>query len=174
MTPGTQYVLFLSVSRDPGGSDAGLLEGRCCDVYADGGTRWLNNAYDPEAWTTAWCCGFETNDLAFRAAFGSAPPAVAPANTDLPVISGRATVLRTLTATTGTWSGTDPISFGYQWNRCSPDTGCLDIPSATSSSYRVSRFDLGFSLDLRVIATNVAGSTSVTSAQTAVVPQKGR
>lgn len=41
--------------------------------------------------------------------------AVAPSNTVLPTISGTATVGQMLTAATGTWSGTTPITYTYAW-----------------------------------------------------------
>ena len=44
--------------------------------------------------------------------------AVAPVDSVPPAIQGTAQVGRTVSADTGTWSGTAPISYGYQWRRC--------------------------------------------------------
>ncbi len=44
--------------------------------------------------------------------------ASAPANTVLPSISGTVQVGQTLTASAGTWTGTAPITYTYQWQRC--------------------------------------------------------
>ena len=76
--------------------------------------------------------------------------AVAPVNTALPVITGIVQVGKTLTASNGTWTGSLPISYTYQWQFCSSgvvyarsttDTSqlisCGDIFGATSSSYTV-------------------------------------
>lgn len=56
--------------------------------------------------------------------------AVAPVNTAIPVISGTLEVGETLTASTGTWTGTAPITYTYQWKR-----NGVDIPGATNSTY---------------------------------------
>ena len=67
--------------------------------------------------------------------------ASAPSNTSVPVVSGVAQVGQTLTASTGSWSGTSPISYAYQWQRCSP--GCVAVAGATESTYVVAAADLG-------------------------------
>lgn len=91
--------------------------------------------------------------------------AVAPANTALPAISGTAQVGQALTASTGSWSGTTPITYAYQWQR-----GTSNISGATSASYTVQSADAGATLRVIVTATNAAGSAQATSAATAAVP----
>ena len=66
---------------------------------------------------------------------------VQPSNVAPPAISGTGVVGRTLSASTGTWSGTKPIGFTYQWQRCQP--GCADIAGATGSSYTLAGPDTG-------------------------------
>src|SRR5206468_1012970 len=63
-------------------------------------------------------------------------PSQSPANTSPPTISGNAQPGQTLAANPGSWSGTPPISFAYQWRRCN-DTGasCQDIAGATTQTY---------------------------------------
>lgn len=98
---------------------------------------------------------------------GSAPQPTTPANTSLPGISGTAAVGETLIGSPGTWSGSTPISYAYQWERCSGS--CANISGATSSSYTVQSADAGSTLLLSVTASNSAGSASATSSQTATV-----
>jgi hypothetical protein len=106
---------------------------------------------------------------------GSASSSAMPANTAEPVVQGTPVVDNTLTATTGTWSGSTPMTFTYQWRRC-PKTGgasdasdCTVVSDATRSTYRVRQEDVGFTLRVRVTATNADGSATVASNATAVV-----
>lgn len=100
---------------------------------------------------------------------------VAPANTAEPVISGSPVEASTLTATNGTWTGTSPITFAYQWVRCGADGGlpdgsdCAAIAGATSSSYTLASADVGSRLRVRVTATNGAGTQTVASNATSIV-----
>jgi hypothetical protein len=98
---------------------------------------------------------------------------VAPASTAPPVISGPAQVGQTLTAMTGTWSGTAPISFAYRWRR-SANGGAtwLDIPNATAASYTVAASDLAWMIRVVVTATNAADSIAAVSAATPAVTQR--
>jgi len=90
-------------------------------------------------------------------------PLTNPSNSLPPVISGTTTAGQTLTGSTGAWSGTPPISFSYQWERCV--SSCSAITGATSSSYTLTRGDVGARIALVVTATNSGGSANATSAQ---------
>lgn len=87
-----------------------------------------------------------------------------PTNSAIPTISGTAQVGQTLTSSTGSWSGTTPITYTYQWRR-----GGSNISGATSSSYTCVSADVGASLSCAVTATNSIGSATATSAGTAAV-----
>src|SRR5215211_741859 len=52
-----------------------------------------------------------------RTATVEAKPA-APVNGSPPTVSGTARAGQTLTAGPGSWSGSEPIGYGYQWRRC--------------------------------------------------------
>ncbi len=88
---------------------------------------------------------------------------VVPSNSSLPVISGTPKVGATLTSSSGAWSGTAPVSYAYQWERCAAGT-CAAISGATDTSYTLTRADSGARIVVRVAATNSAGSSSATSA----------
>ena len=97
----------------------------------------------------------------------------APANISPPVIDEPAPAVGdSINASTGTWSGSAPLSFTYQWRSCTPDGGgCADIPGANASGYTVRQADLDRALRVRVSASNASGSASRDSAITdAVVP----
>jgi hypothetical protein len=95
---------------------------------------------------------------------------ILPSNTVLPAISGLLKVGQLLTASTGTWSGTAPITYTYQWQLCNLEgSGCSNIAKATSSSFLLSLLDLGLPLRVAVTASNVAGSTSATSNATGLI-----
>src|SRR5205823_2914831 len=98
------------------------------------------------------------------------PGPVAPSNTSLPPISGRPQMGQTLPADPGVWTGTQPISYGYQWRSCDQDgANCLDILDANSQTYTLTVSDVGNTVRVAVTASNTGGSSTATSDQTAVV-----
>jgi hypothetical protein len=101
---------------------------------------------------------------------GASTAADPPRVRTLPVVTGVVEVGRTLTATTGTWSGTEPITFKYQWRRCpAAGSGCVDVAGATAQTYVLVSADQGHRMRVRVIATNSVGSRAADSRRTAVV-----
>jgi fibronectin type 3 domain-containing protein len=102
--------------------------------------------------------------------YDSVLAAVMPTNDSLPTVTGTPQFGQTLTADAGTWSGTSPIAYAYQWRRCDASGGnCVDIGGATGSSYTLAAADVGATVRVTVTATNVAGSGSATSNASAVV-----
>jgi hypothetical protein len=113
-----------------------------------------------------------------RNAFGStkatsAPTAVVaprgpfPANTAAPVISGTPHAGETLSASTGTWTNA-PTGFEFRWRRC--DTGgnnCDTIGKAQTQ--RLTSAEVGHTIRVTVTASNQYGTSSATSAPTAIV-----
>lgn len=99
--------------------------------------------------------------------------ATRPSNTAAPSFTGVLAKGRTLVAATGRWTGTTPMTYSYQWQRC-PRTGttCTPVALATKSSYVLVAADVGRRMRLLVTAGNAAGSTQATSAISAVVAAK--
>ena len=101
---------------------------------------------------------------------GSAASGTAPKNNTEPTISGQAQQGQTLTANKGDWSGTTPITYSYQWQRCdSTGNGCAGISGANKQLYDLKSQDVGHTLRVRVTAKNSAGSTAAVSNASAVV-----
>jgi hypothetical protein len=99
------------------------------------------------------------------------PAAQPPTNSAGPTIAGTPKPGQTLTAAPGTWNGTTPIAFAYQWNSCDrAGASCVALPGETTSTYLVSSSDAGSTFRVVVTASNVAGRASATSAATPVVP----
>ncbi|HMS71487.1 MAG TPA: amidase domain-containing protein [Baekduia sp.] len=96
--------------------------------------------------------------------------ATAITNLTAPSISGAETQLETLTADPGTWSGSDPISYSYQWQRCdSSGEDCDEIENGDAITYTLTAEDVGATIRGTVPATNGAGSAPVAPDATAVI-----
>ena len=119
--------------------------------------------------------------LATLAALGYAPLGLAaqaqyaPTNTSPPTISDTSPERgQTLTAAPGTWAGDQPITFRYQWERCTPaGASCAAIAGATAQTYTVASADVGNTLRVTVTATNATGARTASSATTSVVGPGG-
>jgi len=101
--------------------------------------------------------------------------------TKQPVISGRPVIGQTLRVSDGVWTGTPPITFTYQWQRCGGVLNpggktftivCVDIPGATQNTYTVTNADAGKLMLAYVTGTNSVSSYRLpASAYTLPVPE---
>jgi hypothetical protein len=102
-----------------------------------------------------------------------AGPGNAPANTKQPDPSGTAQDGKTITVNHGTWSGTQPITYTYQWQSCTAvNSVCTNLSGRTGSSFLLGSSQVGMLMRATVLATNAAGNTSAFSNVTAVVLAK--
>jgi hypothetical protein len=97
--------------------------------------------------------------------------AVPPTATGLPAMTGDARVGQAITSTTGTWSGTAPMTYVRSWLRCADATieSCSPIVGASSATYVLTSADEGRVVRVRVTASNVDGDRTIASAASAVV-----
>ena len=90
---------------------------------------------------------------------------ILPKNTALPSVGGTLKNGQLLSVTNGTWTGSEPISYTYQWQLCLLGN-CTNIAKATSQTFLLSGLNLGSALRAIVTAKNAAGSVEAVSAIT--------
>jgi hypothetical protein len=99
----------------------------------------------------------------------------APSNTKEPFITYvyPIKVGTVLNGNKGSWSGSQPIDYAYQWLRCN-DNGesCKHISNATGTTYSVVNNDEGHTLRLDVTASNNDGKATARANATSQVPKK--
>jgi hypothetical protein len=124
-------------------------------------------AYD----TVEWSSWATSNSVNVGGTCAAAPAKVAaPAAVAAPAVTGQAAEGQQLSGSNGSWAGTAPIGFGYQWQRCSAaGTACAAIAGATAATYTVAAADVGSRLRLAVTASNGSGSVSSASQPTEIV-----
>jgi PASTA domain-containing protein len=91
---------------------------------------------------------------------------VAPSNITAPSIDGAPYLGAELDAEDGDWSGTQPMTYSYRWQRCVAADSCEDIDGETESVYTVTADDLKRKLRVVVTASNGAGSATAVSSLT--------
>ena len=174
------------LQADPGtwtGSPAPIFtyQWQRCDSSGDncnpiqGATNATYTISDTDAGSTLNVAVTATNSAGNNQANSAATAVVpqAPANTQLPQISGTVAVGQQLQANPGTWTGNPAPTFTYQWQRCdSSGDNCNPIQGATNATYTINTADAGSTLNVTVTASNSAGTNQANSAATAVVPQQ--
>jgi hypothetical protein len=98
--------------------------------------------------------------LAFARASGAAA-GQGPIATTKPSVAGTTAVGRRLAALTGTWTGSGPIKYAFQWYRCDANGArCNAVQGATSATYTLVGRDVAKTIGLTVFATDANGTTA--------------
>jgi hypothetical protein len=110
------------------------------------------------------------SDVAASNPTGIVQGSARPNNLVNPTIGGSPVLGETLTADPGAWSGTQPITFSYQWRTCNAAGGnCSNIAGATGRTYVARQSDIGRTLRIRVTARNPVGTETEASVPTAII-----
>ena len=84
-----------------------------------------------------------------------------PSNAGLPTVVGMSKQGRQLTGSTGVWSGSGVIGYGYQWYRCdAAGAHCKSVHGATKPTYTLVAKDVGQTLGFAVRATDATGTAT--------------
>ncbi len=94
-----------------------------------------------------------------------------PKNTTAPTLSGTPQEGQTLTANPGSYSGSTPITYQFQYRRCDKNGGSCSNSGGTTTqtTYKLTSADVGNTVRVNVIATNKDGTITTASAPTAVI-----
>lgn len=93
-----------------------------------------------------------------------------PTNTSPPEVIGRAAVGEYIDATTGNWTGAQPITYAYQWQLCnSAGADCRDLAGERAATVRLEEAHVGGTLRAVVTASNPDGARASVSSPTGVV-----
>jgi PASTA domain len=93
-----------------------------------------------------------------------------PTNTSPPEVIGRAAVGEYIDATTGNWTGAQPITYAYQWQLCnSAGADCRDLAGQRAATVRLEEAHVGGTLRTVVTASNPDGARASVSSPTGVV-----
>ncbi len=94
---------------------------------------------------------------------------LAPTATTAPTVAGVPMVEQTLTATTGTWSGSAPLTIGLEWLRCDAEGENCQGLGITANTYTVGAVDVGKTIRVKVTGANLAGARAALSDPTSIV-----
>ena len=87
--------------------------------------------------------------------------ATGPSSGGLPTVAGMSQQGKQLTGSTGIWSGSGVIGYGYQWYRCdAAGAHCKSVHGATRPTYTLAAKDVGQTLGFAVHATDATGTAT--------------
>ena len=129
--------------------------GQNCNTVVGTGTTYTPSAADVGnrllLLVTATCtgCAPATKDAALTGVIRTDPSNESP-----PVVGGTFREGETVGGLVGDWSGTQPISYAVNWQRCatSEPESCEHVPGATDLGYRLTSADVGLRMRLVVVA----------------------
>jgi len=142
----------------------------CVDIAGGTGTTYVVQPADAGATLRVRVSATNVAGTASATSPATGVVATAPANVTPPSITGTVAVGSPLAGSVGSWSGVPVPTFAFQWQRCDfQGNGCTAIAGATTTAYTIQSADVGSTLRVQVVATNVAGKASATSAQSSIV-----
>ncbi len=84
-----------------------------------------------------------------------------PSSRALPTVAGTSQQGKKLSGSTGTWSGSGVVAYGYQWYRCdAAGAHCKSVHGATRPTYTLVAKDVGQTLGFAVHATDATGTAT--------------
>jgi len=152
------------VDCDPTGANCTAITAATHQTYVLSSTDVGHTIRVLETASNGGGAGAQASSTQTAAVQAATAPAARPANTSVPRISGKARVGRTLKTTTGAWSGTPPLHFAYEWERC-VKRRCTPIIGGTTNRLRLKRVGLGDRLRVLVTAINAVGRAQAISAK---------
>ena len=92
-----------------------------------------------------------------------------PVDISAPSVAGLPVVEQTLSAEPGSWAGTGPLTYTYQWRSCNLVGVCEPISGANGPTYTVGPLQIANSIEVEVTARGPRGSASATSESTNLI-----
>jgi hypothetical protein len=118
------------------------------------------------------CADVTKNGVSFPTNTVTPKPVTTPQFTGTPAVQGTPMEDETLTAVGATWTGQGTITKAFFWQRCNTaGEGCVTIPGAIGSAYRLTSADVNGRLRVVETATNEGGTSQAVSPITAVVAE---
>src|SRR6266511_3948485 len=86
-----------------------------------------------------------------------------------PTVDGTAVEGNELSATTGVWTGAEPLSYAYRWQFCDPALICTDVANESAATFTIPSGAAGSLVRVVVTATDAFGAWLSTASDTLAV-----